>query len=296
MQTSMTMFRSFYARLVSAAAGVPEVQERLSSAFESVCRERFVEKGPWKVLTPIGYIHTPSDDPAFLYQDIVVSIVAESSINNGQPSLHATCLANLNPISGETVVHVGAGTGYYTAILAELVGTNGSVFAFEIDRALAEKAATNLSHLANVKVQSRSGAEGPLPNCDVLYVSAGATSPLDIWLDALRPGGRLVFPLIPAAGTGAMLLAARQPNGSFSARFISSAMFIPCIGARDENTARRLTEAFQRGGLDQVNSLHRNTPTNETCWFSGEGWWLSTSSNSEDELRHAGGYPGLARE
>jgi protein-L-isoaspartate(D-aspartate) O-methyltransferase len=277
LSTTLAMFRSFYAHLVASSAGIPEVQERLSVAFEFVRRERFVQKGPWRILTPAGYIRTPSDDPAFLYQDIVVNIVAESSINNGQPTLHATCLANIDPGIGETVVHIGAGTGYYTAILTKLVGNTGSVVAYEIERPLAEQAAENLSDLSNVKVHNRSGAEGPLPSCDVVYVSAGATAPLDIWLDALRPGGRLVFPLTPAAGIGAMLLLTRKANGSFSAKFISPAMFIPCIGARDEHIACKLTEAFRQGGMDQVNSFHRNTSPNETCWFFGESWWLSTS-------------------
>jgi hypothetical protein len=67
-----------------------------------------------------GYIITPSDDPAFLYQDIVVKLSgegpintrsAEGPINNGQPTLHATCLGNVDPANGETVLHIGAGTG-----------------------------------------------------------------------------------------------------------------------------------------------------------------------------------------
>jgi protein-L-isoaspartate O-methyltransferase len=39
-----------------------------------------------------------------------------------------------------------------------------------------------------------------------IYVSAGATAPPDIWLDALREGGRLVLPLAPAEGVGGTLL------------------------------------------------------------------------------------------
>jgi protein-L-isoaspartate(D-aspartate) O-methyltransferase len=276
--TPLKMFRSFYANHVAATAGVPDVQEPLAAAFDSVCREQFVDKGPWRVLTPVGYIRTPSDDPAFLYQDIVVGIVEEGSINNGQPSLHAICIANMNPRGGETVVQIGAGTGYYTAVLANLVGPNGTVVAYEIDRTLAERAARNLSDLSNVTVYNRSGAVGPLPSCDVIYVNAGATAPLDIWLDALRSEGRLVFPLTPASGTGGMLLVTRKQNGGFSARFITPAMFIPCIGARDETTAGKLTEAFQRGGFDHVKSLYRRMPIDDTCWFCGDGWWLSISA------------------
>ena len=50
---------------------------------------------------------------------------------------------------------------------------------------------------ANVTVHSATRGRA-LPPCDVIYVSAAATAPLDNWLDALRPGGRLLFPLTPA--------------------------------------------------------------------------------------------------
>jgi protein-L-isoaspartate(D-aspartate) O-methyltransferase len=285
--TPVEAFRSFYARRTAAMAGIPAVESRLAAAFESVPRERFLGKGPWRVLTPTGYISTPSDDPAFLYQDIVVALsgdgpvnmlTGEGPINNGQPSLQATCLGNVNPVNGETVLHIGAGTGYYTALLATLVGLTGVVVAYEVVPQLAERAAANLAGFAHVTVHNRSGSEGPLRAADIIYVNAGATAPLDIWLDALRIGGRLVFPLTPAAGIGGMLLVARQSDEDFSANFISPAMFIPCIGARDDKTAQRLTDAFRRGGLGGVNSLHRNTPVDASCWFGGEGWWLSTSS------------------
>ena len=66
------------------------------------------------------FCRTPSNDPAFLYQDILIAIAPERHINNGEPSLHALCLTALNITEGETIIHIGAGTGYYTAILAEL--------------------------------------------------------------------------------------------------------------------------------------------------------------------------------
>jgi protein-L-isoaspartate(D-aspartate) O-methyltransferase len=229
------------------------------------------------VFTAGGYIETPSDDPAFLYQDVTVAVEAEGQINNGQPTLHALCLMTLNVREGETAVHVGAGTGYYTAVLARLTGPAGAVFGYEIEERLARRAAENLADLPNATIHHRSGSEGPLPDCDVLYVSAGATEPLDVWLDALRPGGRLMFPLTPAQGAGALLLITRAATDRFSARFLGRVMFIPCAGARDDETARKLTAAFQRDDLKNVRSLHRGTPPDETNWCSGNGWWLSTA-------------------
>ena len=267
--------RKFFSELITANAGIAARGSRVALAFAETARERFVGKGPWKVFTPVGYVETPGDDPVLLYQDITVSLRAEGAINNGQPSLHAVSLAALDVKLGETAIHVGAGTGYYTALLARLVGPGGSVMAFEVERDLALLATRNLSDMAHVEVQDRSGAAGPLPPCDVIYVNAGATGPLDVWLDALRPGGRLLFPLTPAQGVGGMLLVTRTSAHVYDARFTSPAMFIPCVGARDDQTAKKLATAFSTPEWRQVRSLRRGTSPDESCWFAGNGWWLS---------------------
>jgi len=85
--------RIWFARLVTANAGVPGTDRRLIESFASTPRERFVGPGPWKVFTRLGYIQTPSDDPALLYQDVTVALKSAEQINNGQPTLHAVCLA-----------------------------------------------------------------------------------------------------------------------------------------------------------------------------------------------------------
>jgi protein-L-isoaspartate(D-aspartate) O-methyltransferase len=274
--------RSFFANLVATSAGVPN-DGRIAAAFGSTPRESFLGPGPWKIFAGGRLVETPSDDPAFLYQDIVVAIAPERGINNGQPVLHAISLRALDLAEGETALHIGAGTGYYTALLAKLVGPAGTVVAYEIEPDLAESAARNLEAFPNVTVHTRSGAQAPLPPCDAIYVNAGAAAPLDVWLDALRPGGRLLFPLTPGddrggmPGVGGMLLVTRSPTGRFDARFVCSAMFIPCVGAQDEETGAKLSAAFRRGDLGRVRTLRRNAAPDETCWCSGKGWWLSTA-------------------
>src|SRR5262245_51510328 len=83
--------REYYARLVTGLYGRPSA--RVGKAFASVPRERFIGPGPWRVFTSSGYVATPSDDPAFLYQDVIVALAENRLINNGQPSLHAHCIA-----------------------------------------------------------------------------------------------------------------------------------------------------------------------------------------------------------
>ena len=272
---SLQQQRQWYARLVAANAGVSAVHQRIIDAFATVPREQFLGPGPWKVFTRSGYIETPSD-PALLYQDVLVALKSEAHLNNGQPSLHMGCLAALGVKEGETVVHVGAGTGYYSAILATLTGPAGRVIAYEIDPDLAPRAKDNLAAYPNVEVRHQSGTDGPLPECDVVYVSAGATAPLEVWTDALRPEGRLLFPLTPAQGAGYMLLITRTAGGAFAARFVCGAIFTPCIGAREDETGQRLSGAFAKGNVGMVRSLRYNTPPDETSWFAGADWWLST--------------------
>ncbi len=267
--------RDFYARFIVHSAG--SSSPALIAAFAATEREHFMGPGPWPIFFGSGYLPTLSEDPRLLYQDVLVGLATERGINNGQPTLHARCLAACNPAPGETVVHVGAGTGYYTAILAALVGATGQVIAYEIEPDLAERARVNTEHLANVRLVAASASIAPLAQADVVYVSAGATHPLNAWLDALRPGGRLIFPLTPDEGYGGMLLVTRHGASSFAAGFVCRASFIPCIGARDEATAKRLAVAFDTQPTKAVKSLRRGSTPDGTAWCAGAGWTLSTA-------------------
>ncbi|WP_255460564.1 protein-L-isoaspartate O-methyltransferase family protein [Edaphobacter albus] len=264
---------------MAAKAGV-SLDSPIAKVFGEIPRERFVGDPPWRVFADESEGELV-DDPALLYRDVLVQLKHEGAINNGQPSLHAICLASLHLRSGEVAIHVGAGTGYYTAMLALLVGAAGRVDAYEIENDLAEEARKNLKEMIWVKVHTGSGTLDPLPECDVLYVSAGATSPLSVWLDSLRMGGRLLFPLTPEQGYGGMLLIARQEMG-YSARFLCGAKFVGCEGGRDARTAEKLEGCFRKGHVREVRSLWRNDAPDETAWCAGDGWWLSTREIHEN--------------
>ena len=266
--------RNFFARYVSAAAGVAD--SRIEQAFAAVRREPFAGPGPWSIAAHhSGYITTPSDDPAFLYQDTLIALDSARHINIGQPSSHAFWLDAIDPRDGESVLQVGAGTGYYSAILAQLVGARGHVHAFEIDPGLAARARENLRDLPQVRVHARSGIADDLPKADAVYVCAGVTQPSWAWLDALRPGGRLLFPLQPEGGLGGMLLVTRPDQGpSWPARFVSRAAFVACVAPQDAEAGRRLATAFS-GAWNDVKSFRIDDRPDETCWYEGDGWWLS---------------------
>jgi protein-L-isoaspartate(D-aspartate) O-methyltransferase len=273
---SIVAVREFYARLMVAKSGSQD--ERLIAAFSATPREQFLSDGPWKVATPSGYVDTLTSDPRVLYQDIVVGIALNRSINNGEPSLHARCLSALAVKEGECAIHIGAGSGYYSAILGCLTGESGRVYAYETEPDLADAASRNLAGRPNVVVRKGSGVTDQLPRCDVIYASAGATHPSKCWLAALKINGRLLFPLTDNAGAGFMLLLERKTVDYFRARFLLPAWFVPCHGARDANLASSLREAFNRGDERSVQSLRLTGTPDSSCWFSAPGWWLSKSS------------------
>jgi protein-L-isoaspartate(D-aspartate) O-methyltransferase len=273
--------RETFARNVTAHAGVGD--GRLREAFATVPREKFLGPGPWRIARPrrAGYAFSESDDPSLVYVDSLIALDPGRRVNNGKPSAHAAWIEALGLNLGERVVHIGAGTGYYTAILAELVGPSGHVEAFEIDPALAARARGCLADRANVALRERSGAAGALPRADAIYVNAGATAPLDLWLDALAPGGRLLFPLTDEDGVGGMLRVTRSKRGCWAARFVSGAAFIAMSGGRQSQAAHAVRAAFRSGGDDGVRSLWRDDRREASDWLRGDGWRLSRRETGE---------------
>jgi len=241
-----------------------------------VPREDFAGPPPWRIGSGGLFGQTTGDDPARLYDDVLIAIDARRGINNGQPSLHAQAIDALGLKEGETVVQIGAGAGYYTAILARLVGPQGRVVAYEIEPDIAERAKANLARYSRVEVRARSGVED-LPKADAIYVNAAASHPPRAWLDALKVGGRLLFPLQAAHSTGAMLLVTRAERGeAWPARFLAGVVFIACEGAQDPTIGRKLDAAFRRGGSGAVRSLRLGGAPSRSDWLSGDGWALST--------------------
>jgi protein-L-isoaspartate(D-aspartate) O-methyltransferase len=261
-------------------------------AFATVPRERFAGPGPWRVLDPTdlsSYRTTADADPRHLYHDVLVAIDEARRLNNGQPSLWAALYDRLGLAAGAHVVHVGAGTGYYSAVLAEIVGREGRVTAVEIDPSLAGRARQNLAPgWPQAAVVAADGfAFRPDRPADAIVVNAGVSHLSPAWLDALAAGdGRLLVPLTDAEGRGGFLLVTRSAGATrrYPARSVGRTRIIPCVGGRDPEAEARLEAALARPGLDAVRSLRRDPePPDEGCWLAGDGWWLSTAPVPGDD-------------
>jgi protein-L-isoaspartate O-methyltransferase len=115
----------------------------------------------------------------------------------------------------DRVFHVGCGVGYYTAVMAEVVGPQGNIVAVEVDPAIAARAKENLAACPHLTMHSGDGAALDPGECDAMLIHAGVTPPHPPWLDRLTDGGRLVLPL--AAATAGPRAGTAHPQKSFAA-------------------------------------------------------------------------------
>ncbi len=249
------------------------------AAFATTPRERFVGPGPLRVLSHwhLNDYWTPPDaGPAAVYHDVLIAYDEKRRLNNGLPSLWAFVFEKVGVARGERVVHLGCGMGYYTAILAELVGPTGKVLAIELDDQLAASARDALALWPQVTVLNGDGANAPLGEGDVIVASAGATHPLPAWLESLAEKGRLVFPMTTANAGGGMLLVKRRRRDAFEARFLCPVWFYEFSGARDADVSDRLAQAFARDRGEDIRSVRTDEHAeDDSCWLHGERWCLS---------------------
>jgi len=284
----MATVRRNFANRIAALAQVKSLD--LIEALANVPREDFVGPGPWKVMRPPftgGYVETPDADPTHLYDSVVVALDASRYLNNGEPSGLAAWLDALEIRRGCRFLHIGCGVGYYTAVVAHAASSRGAVLALEADSDLADRAQRNLALYKNVEVRC---ATGPAPadgRFDAVFVNAGATEILPVWLDRLAEGGRLLVPLTTSSsldGIGSQLglghmLRVERGTDSYLACFISPVGIFHCIGARTERGEQILGEAFQRRDVSAVRRLRRDRHDEQpTCWLHSASFCLTRSA------------------
>lgn len=282
-EQELAAVRRAYARHIAFAARAED--PRMEAALFEVRREAFMGPGPWGIGSAAGPSTTPDADPTWLYQDVLVGLIPEKTLNNGQPSFLVGLIGLGRIREGDHVVHIGAGVGYYTAIMARLAGPSGHVTAIEYEPTLAARATSNLAGYPQVEMVCGDGSTHPLAPADVILVNAGAARPLDLWLDALKDGGRMILPLtvgftLPSGapmGRGQIFLIERDGD-DYAAACKGTTFIYPCFGAQDPESEASVKKALAGGGQDKVRRLRRGASTSpDDCWASGPGWALTYS-------------------
>ena len=163
-----------------------------------------------------------------VYEDHPIPIGEGQTIS--QPYIVAIMLEALALDPSDTVLEIGTGSGYQTALLAELVR---QVYSVERYASLARAAQATLARLGfnNVEVILGDGSHG-LPDrapFDAIVVSAAAPQIPPPLFEQLREGGRMVIPVGPAHAQELQLV--RKHNGHAVVTVMEGCRFVPLIGS-----------------------------------------------------------------
>jgi protein-L-isoaspartate(D-aspartate) O-methyltransferase len=193
--------------------GTRRLDPRVVDAMAKVPRERFV----------------PAESAAAAYDNRPLPIGHRQTIS--QPLIVAAMTQLLHVEAGAHVLEVGTGSGYQTAVLAELAG---AVSTIEIVPPLAAGARAILGELGydNIAFRCGDGAAGWPERApfDGIIVTAAAPEIPQALVDQLKPGGRLVIPVGPDPCGQDLLLVEKDAKDRVRERRLFSVAFVPLTG------------------------------------------------------------------
>lgn len=279
--------RRFYAEEVQTLGALKSAA--LVDALATVPRERFLPPGPWTLKSEADFgappRQTPDADPRHVYHNVAIAIDPARTLFNGVPTLIGMAIDTLSLTPGSRALHVGTGTGYYTALIGACVGESGRVLGLEADEELAARAKANLGPMPWIDVRHGDGMARFDETFDAILVNAGATHPPDVWLDALAPGGRMIIPITASMGPmgnigkGLLLLLTRTDDpSSLAVRVVTFVAIFNALGARDEALNAELAKALQQMPFPPLKRLRRDPHEKGAgCWLHGPTFCLTTA-------------------
>ncbi|WNF48946.1 protein-L-isoaspartate(D-aspartate) O-methyltransferase [Pseudomonas sp. SG20056] len=200
-------------------------------------RERLIQRLYEEGLSNAHVLETIRRTPRHLFVDEALAHRAYEDtalpIGNNQTISQPYMVARMSELllaAGplDKVLEIGTGSGYQTAILAQLVER---VFSVERIQSLQDKAKERLTqlNLRNVVFRWGDGWEGwnALGPYNGIIVTAAAANVPQALLDQLAPGGRLVIP-VGAGDVQELLLIVREDDG-FSRHVLDAVRFVPLL-------------------------------------------------------------------
>ena len=186
-------------------------KEGLDKAFRAIDREDFVG----------------DDYKVEAYEDYALPIGFGQTIS--QPTTVAFMLELLDVQPDQTVLDVGSGSGWTTALLSDLVGEEGAVLGIEIIPELVELGRQNIARYNFIQTEIRNADEADeAETYDKILVSAAAESLPESLIEKLRSGGTMVIPI----GTSIFQIT-KDESGETSEKEFPGFSFVPYIEEND---------------------------------------------------------------
>ena len=177
------------------------------------------------------HLLVPPDQRAHAYENRPLAIGSGQTIS--QPFMVAVMTDLLDVKRADKVLEIGTGSGYQTAVLAEL---GARVYTIEIAEELGREAQKRLRELGYQNVVSRigDGREGWAEHApfDHVLVAAASSDTPGALLEQLRTGGNLVMPIGADSTCQTLYLIRKDPGGEFSKRAMFAVRFVPLTGGR----------------------------------------------------------------
>ena len=165
------------------------------------------------------------------YYDTPLTLGSGQTIS--APHMVGMMLEYLDLQEGQSVLEIGGGSGYHAALVAQIVGPGGHVYAVERIASLAKKAQNRLERLGlgdRIEVLVRDGSEGFPERApfDRIFVTCGAPEIPPPLIRDLREGGKL---LIPVGTTHFQdLILGEKMEGELKTKNLGGVVFVPLVG------------------------------------------------------------------